>query len=194
MKRSVLVILISLRCNAENLQNEPCKYFTYIETQYSLEILWNSGLVSEMWIQSLWSGQGNGLMQIGKDFLKEDMPELSPKSWCQTKGFGHGAGGELRTGRYLWQNIQQTQRQRAEYAVRRKRNDGSSNVRRLQRKSGHRGKGGEICCVYMIQNYTVIIDKLAKHRLAWIKFNSKIQWKRNTQLNIYHIVFALLVQ
>lgn len=105
-------------------------------------------------------------MQIGKDFLKEDMPELSPKSWCQTKGFGHGAGGELRTGRYLWQNIQQTQRQRAEYAVRRKPNEGSSKVRRPQRKSGHRGKGGEICCVYMIQNYTVIIDKLAKHRLA----------------------------
>lgn len=56
-------------------------------------------------------------MQIGKDFLKEDVPELSPKSWCQTKGLGHGDGGEPSTGRYLWQNIQQTQRQRAEYTV-----------------------------------------------------------------------------
>ena len=63
---------------------------------------------------------------------------------------------------------------------------------RPKKKSHHRGKGWEICCIYMIQNYSYY--KLAIHRLAWIKFNNKTQWKRNTLLSIYHIVFVLLVQ
>lgn len=66
---------------------------------------------------------------------KEDVPELSPKSWCQTKGLGHGDGGEAEYRQVFMAEYSTDAKAESRVHCRPKPSDSSSNVRRPQRKS-----------------------------------------------------------
>lgn len=63
----------------ENLQNGPHKYLC-IALNVVYKTLSNSDLTVELWIlTTIWKRQS--MIQIKKDFMKEEIYEVSPENW-----------------------------------------------------------------------------------------------------------------